>query len=87
VYRIKVAGPDGEKCLHGHLIRHNIDEETITMAVNAGDEIGFLSLKLALRKRNAILLVCSFFQAKAGNRLGSGVRTEIRPNDNTSINL
>lgn len=37
VYRIEVSGPDGEECLDGHLIRRNTDEETIAMAVNAGE--------------------------------------------------
>jgi hypothetical protein len=38
VYRIEVQGPAGEECLDGQLIRRNTDEETIAMAINAGEE-------------------------------------------------
>lgn len=37
VWRIEVRGNNGEHCLDRQLIRRNTDEETIAMAVNAGD--------------------------------------------------
>jgi hypothetical protein len=37
VYRIEVQGPCGEECLDGQLIRRNTDDETVAMAVNAGE--------------------------------------------------
>jgi len=37
VYRIELQGPNGEECLDGQLIRRNTDDETVAMAVNAGE--------------------------------------------------
>jgi len=37
VWRIEVRGNNGEDCLDRQLIRRNTDEQTISMAVNAGD--------------------------------------------------
>jgi len=37
VYRIEIQGPNGEDCLDGQLIRRNMNEEIIAMAVNSGE--------------------------------------------------